>query len=314
MTGAQDIFEQLMAGGAESVKDAIKRNQWEGLYIDFKESKDGGVPSERLTRHGREILGKSISAFANTSGGVLVWGIEAKNNKDVSDSPIPNVARFVQDLNSATASATDPHVEGVVSEPIFLEDQTTGYAVTYIPESKYKPHQCVTSDGVTNYWMRSGESVKPLPHPMVRALFAERESPKLSVMTTRATKVVQASHHPQKAKFSILIKNEGNQLATNVAISLRSRDIYFLQFVSDPPNILPIESHSENGNRSIFVLIPNGVSWAGTSVPIASGELRLDRQPPRCHGIEFSALVMADGFYGEAQELWVDLDGITYNL
>jgi hypothetical protein len=111
-----DIFQQFVRDGIARFQRCVDSNESEGQYLDFKESKDKqGKVTGQLTDDGRSILGKLISAYAYTEGGVIVWGIESKNNSANSLSPIASPSFFVQDLESASAASAAPGAVGVQS-------------------------------------------------------------------------------------------------------------------------------------------------------------------------------------------------------
>lgn len=58
----------------------IKNNQEENLYLEFKEGSN-----VKLTHpDDKKNFAKALSGFANSSGGLIVWGIKAtKNNQGI---------------------------------------------------------------------------------------------------------------------------------------------------------------------------------------------------------------------------------------
>jgi hypothetical protein len=58
------------------IESAVTRLAEEGLYLDFKQKADKNRPS--LDDDDKANLAKSISGFANTDGGLIIWGVKAK--------------------------------------------------------------------------------------------------------------------------------------------------------------------------------------------------------------------------------------------
>ena len=96
MVGA---FEDLEAGGENTIERWIKDRFPEGLYFDCKCKGDSSKP--HVTKDDRRNLGKSISAFANSEGGTLLWGVDAR-----SEQGIDGVIRSIQSLASTLSVTT----------------------------------------------------------------------------------------------------------------------------------------------------------------------------------------------------------------
>lgn len=74
----------------------------ENYHIDYKEKQDRSKGI--LGEDDKKNLAKAVSGFANSGGGVLLWGIQDKN---LSPKPINNVQSFVSALiNLAPKSQT----------------------------------------------------------------------------------------------------------------------------------------------------------------------------------------------------------------
>ena len=58
----------------------IANRQSEHLQLDFKT-----VNSASLNREDRRTLAQAISGFANSSGGLVVWGVDARPNSERID-------------------------------------------------------------------------------------------------------------------------------------------------------------------------------------------------------------------------------------
>src|SRR5437867_9816016 len=70
-------LEQFNTLTAADVLGFVNDRRGEDLTLDFKQAqKNFSVPEER------KVLARTISAFANSSGGLIVWGIDARKGKD----------------------------------------------------------------------------------------------------------------------------------------------------------------------------------------------------------------------------------------
>jgi hypothetical protein len=60
------------------IRKTVERKAEEGLYLDFKQKSDRWGPA---LNDDKANLAKAISGFANTDGGLIVWGVKARADK-----------------------------------------------------------------------------------------------------------------------------------------------------------------------------------------------------------------------------------------
>jgi predicted HTH transcriptional regulator len=73
MGRAEDLFARLRSGGAAEVEQLIANAQVENLWLDFKQAGNDGKGS-KLHESDWKNLAKALSGFANSDGGVILWG------------------------------------------------------------------------------------------------------------------------------------------------------------------------------------------------------------------------------------------------
>jgi len=160
---------------------------YETEWLDFK----GGGASNEKAAH--KIWSESLSAFANTEGGVLLWGLDCRRDDSGVDqvvgiSLVDEPDAFVSKLRSMLSQMNSPPVAGVridaVPDP---DDRSRGYVVCYIPESSNKPHRAELSG--RNYYLRIGDSSVVPPVSLLRSLFfpGTRTSFTLKARKSRST-------------------------------------------------------------------------------------------------------------------------------
>jgi len=122
---------------------------FESDHLDLKVGSRINIPRDSsLEKSQKLIWSKSLSAMANSGGGVLIWGIEAKwdANKKLdsatSIAPVTDVDQFISWLKGLSHNATDPPVPGVQYLRVpKSQSNLSGFVVCLIPESPYKPHR-----------------------------------------------------------------------------------------------------------------------------------------------------------------------------
>jgi len=177
MGRAEDIFERISLGGEAAIDDFILARKSEEFFLDFKRSADEGGGS-RLHQNDRNNLGRALSGFANSEGGVILWGVDCRRGEHGADVarckyPLADSAAFVSWLENAISGCTLPACPGVRSISI-SGSGSTGFAATYVPKSARAPHQDLAKGG---YYIRAGSDFLPAPYGVLAGLFGKRPEP-----------------------------------------------------------------------------------------------------------------------------------------
>lgn len=177
MGRAEDIFERISLEGEAAMDDFILTRKSEELFLDFKRSADHGGGG-RLHQNDRSNLGRSLSGFANSEGGVIIWGVDCRREESGADvarckCPLVDSAAFVSWLESAVSGCTLPACPGVRSISI-AGSGSVGFAATYVPKSTRAPHQALANGG---YYIRAGSDFLPAPYGVLAGLFGKRPEP-----------------------------------------------------------------------------------------------------------------------------------------
>jgi hypothetical protein len=194
----------------------------EDLHLDFKLL----AAAPDLNRDDRKNLAKATSGFANSDGGLIVWGIDSRKDDAGVDAailtnPMPNVLAIVSRLQALTGEATSPIVEGVQHRAVAEPGQSAGYVVTVVPSSEAGPHMARMAEG--RYFKRSGDSFYPMEHFDIADMFGRRAHPRLEVMLTPGTGGTSSSMGKRSAiaQARISVVNRGRGLAKFPYLSLR---------------------------------------------------------------------------------------------
>jgi hypothetical protein len=174
----------------------------------------------------RKSLAIALSGFANASGGLIVWGVDAR--KKAPDQPdvacgtkeIDDLALFLSRLNEHTAMGVRPAVDGVMHRAIKTSNNR-GFVVSLIPESSAGPHMAMAREG--RYYKRSGSSFLPMEHFEIADMFGRRRRPKLRLSVElrnggeMATGDGRTEHY---GKLLLLLSNDGRGTAKNLYVDL----------------------------------------------------------------------------------------------
>ncbi len=199
----------------------IQKNQKEDLYIEYKEA---SISSDL------EKLGKALSGFANSAGGVLIFRVkEDKKNKSYILDPISDINTFHQKILENLSRLVASNVPNVETKKI---DKDNGYIIVLILKSDNSPHQRLEDK---KYYRRSGESFVPMEHYELENMFGRAPKPILEV----DFKIIENGCAPgieQSYKIIVGIRNKGRIAATFPYIGLNINSNY------------KINSYELNGN------------------------------------------------------------------
>lgn len=196
------LTDQFEALTLDALNDYVTSQQGEDLLLDFKVANGANLnhPDDKKN------LAKALSGFANSSGGLIVWGINARKNEQgvdcaVGTQEIEPISLFIARLNELTSRSVAPPVDGVRHKSIVLADDR-GFAVTLVPESDSGPHMAKL--GEDRYYKRSGDTFYKMEHFDLEDMFGRRKQPKLSI-DARVTRA--------RDEILVGIKNEGRGTA-----------------------------------------------------------------------------------------------------
>jgi len=80
----RDLFDALIRDGRVGIQRLVTDRHQESVELEFKTKDDGTKGS--IGKQDRYYLGKTLSAFANSAGGLLVWGVDAREKNDGDSS------------------------------------------------------------------------------------------------------------------------------------------------------------------------------------------------------------------------------------
>jgi hypothetical protein len=249
-----DTFDNLTAA---EIAEFIRLGQEEHLHLDFKTVSNANLRGSDDKRN----LAKCLSGFANSSGGIILWGVDARKNAQGIDcalgaAEITPVRLFLSRLNELTGEAVSPIVDGIRHRAIETSPDR-GFAATLIPESASGPYMAKL--GEDRYYKRSGDSFYKMEHFDLEDMFGRRQKPRLLILIRNL--LVPPDNLHEELRFSI--QNTGRAVARHVGflVKLRNADNMdvvgdYMQDVSRFNEGRPVASYA----NSIDVIHPNGIT------------------------------------------------------
>ena len=257
----------------------------------------------------RENLAKAISGFANSDGGVIVWGVDCRRDSKTgadlpgTKHPLEAPHRFVSWVEAAVSSCTAPAHQSVERAPITSAGGSSGFVVTLVPQSLTAPLQCIQPTDRLQYYMRAGSSFVPVPHAVLAGLFGRR--PEARVAQKWIGSAVSKSPPAGLTAISLLyLSSTGRAIA---------RDLYINVFTYPPGvncqlKLLEVEA-TRWDRHDISINLWNLISREpvrvapGASIPV--GALVMELNPPFTKPLTLDVSFGCEG--GERRQWRIDV-------
>ncbi len=228
------LEEKFNAVNLELINSYIETKQEENLQLDFKLINR----SDLSHADDKKNYAKALSGFANSSGGILIWGIKASKNDEKIDCAqekheIENINLFLNKLNEFAGIAVQPIVDGIKNK-VILTNENKGFAVTFVPESNVGPHMAKFRED--RYYKRSGDSFYKMEHFDIADMFGKRRIPKLKVYYTifqAGSTRFSGGQERLNYRISFGVKNVGRGSAHHIYFAYKKIDQFI---VHDSPN------------------------------------------------------------------------------
>jgi hypothetical protein len=196
----------------------------EDLHLEFKAPEN--------VRGAEVALAKALSGFANSDGGVVVWGVHAEKVRRVEAAreplkPINRLKAFKSRLEELTGCAVNPTVNGVLHKEVPEEGgEDQGYAVTLVPASDGTPHMAKL--GEDRYYKRSGSAFLRMEHFELEDMFGRRPRPKLTLYSDvrRGSSTSGGRLRTSECNVVLGVLNEGRGVARAPYLVVRVNQPY----------------------------------------------------------------------------------------
>jgi hypothetical protein len=203
MDELSSFYESLELG---AIRQLIAEKRTEDLHLEFKTLNPGS-----FDRDGRRNLARCMSGFANSDGGVVVWGVEARRNADdldcaQSECLISNLDVALSQLQTLTGQGTSPLVDGITHRAI-PADGDAGFIATLVPASDCQPHMAKL--GEDRYYKRSGGSFYRMEHFDLEDMFGRRKRPVLQFDARPTRSSTMGTQHAIAVVVGIANKGRG---------------------------------------------------------------------------------------------------------
>ena len=252
------LADQFDGVTLDDIAQMIAQGQEEHLQLDFKT-----VRAAHIDRDDRKRLAKYLSGFANSSGGLVIWGVVARKNDHGVDcatasEEISPLGLFLTQLNNFTGQAVSPMVDGV-RHRIIETAADRGYAITLVPESISGPHMAKL--GEDRYWKRSGDSFYKMEHFDLEDMFGRRQKPDLQIIPA-----LMEGLGDERERVTFRLLNTGRAMAKHVGFVAKFENatianVLGVQDDTGLNNNRPTASYADDHSVVHPVAIARNVGW-----------------------------------------------------
>jgi hypothetical protein len=193
----------------------IEDKTTEGLHLEFKTKHN--PTTANLHKDDKKNFCKVLSGFANSDGGILIWGIKTnyRDESAIELKPISNIDDFIRKLKSYIISATEPIVDNILIEKIKKKGSTKdGYLKCFVPLSYKVPHR---SSFDHEYYKRSIEGFYAIQHFDLEYMFGRRQRPELKI-ATEISSDKKSNDKNEKYTLNLSFLNEGRAIAKHFGL------------------------------------------------------------------------------------------------
>jgi len=171
------LYESLRT--RDDLQKLVNDCEKESLHLEFKTKKNRSYG--KLDDSEKFNFSRALSGFANSDGGVLVWGIETDQNEQAKKlKPITDVAEFHAAIKKSILNSTQPVVDNVLLDTISDPSSAgSGYLKCLIPASEKTPHRAMVAG--REYFKRTTEGFYKLEHFDLEDMFGRRPHPSLTL-------------------------------------------------------------------------------------------------------------------------------------
>lgn len=178
MSNARKIYEQIV--NLDYVQQHMVGKRPEDTWLDCK--KKNHPENGSLDERDKSNFAKALSGFANTSGGVLIFGLDARQNSEGIDivqdfCPISNLNLFNSELLELESRIVERAIPGLEYKNILIdEDRDNGIVIIYIPEGPNPPHRSLVDN---KFYVRTGDSFGSIDVSQIEGLVLKKIRPDL---------------------------------------------------------------------------------------------------------------------------------------
>ncbi|MBT34105.1 MAG: ATP-binding protein [Thalassobius sp.] len=204
-------LHKLETYSIETIQSFIDNEIEESIHIEFK---SGEALSKNDSK--KKEVSKDVSAFANSDGGIIVYGLKESNHK-ASELSFINGNEFSKEwLEQIISTTINRNIPSLKIHPIRVSnDILKSIYVVQIPSSIDAPHQCRDKRFYRRY---NFESV-PMEEYEIRQLYGRKVKSKL-ILSGFSISLVEISEDTSIFRCETSVYNEGETFEKDYKVNI----------------------------------------------------------------------------------------------
>ena len=240
----------------EDILNLINADVQEGTYLEFK---DAGAfyKEQRRGANCKEEIGKDISAFANSDGGIIIYGLHEGKNQQAEKITYIDSIQFSKDwLQAVIEGNTKRPVTDLIIHPVLNpENSNEQIYVVVIKASAHAPHMAM--DG--KFYRRNNKGNVIMEEYEVRDMYYRTGKTDLEIVDIPPINLTELPHFQGnglrsavQATFNFYIRNIGQTIEHYYKLELHLTP--GLLFNNTPPLSAENESLKEQRRENDLVV------------------------------------------------------------
>ena len=207
----------------EDIYSLITNEVEENIHLDYKAA--GALDKDDKKRN--EIT-KDISAFANSDGGIIIYGVSEEDHKPKEISPIDGRI-YTKEWLENVIQLIQPRIEDIKIYPIRVDDIRQSIYVVKIPRSSNAPHMARDK----RYYKRFNFKSEPMEDYEVKDLYNRVSIPKLEITGC----LFNAKETETEIVYNLVagIANKGNRVCESYKLNFYINTAKYCRNVSYKP-------------------------------------------------------------------------------
>jgi len=159
------------------LQSLIDNRIMESLILDYKRE----LPKNNMN------LAKHVSSFANTNGGIIIYGIEERNHIPVNLNPLdPNLKEKIENI---LLTSITPKIPTKIITIDSTQESSKKYYAIYVPKSSDAPYMLISNQD-NRYYKRVNFSSVPMEDYEVRLVIEKNLKSKRDILSEIENRVV----------------------------------------------------------------------------------------------------------------------------
>jgi|LSQX01.2.fsa_nt_gb hypothetical protein len=192
---------------SEDILSLIENEIEESIHLDFKEADALGKSDSK-----RKEISKDVSAFANSDGGIIIYGIKEENHKAKSLSFVDGNIFTKEWIEQIINSSIQRHIPDLLIIPVrFHQKIENSVYIIKIPKSIEAPHICKDK----RFYKRFNFESVAMEEYEIRQLYDRKVKSSLILAGHNISKVESDDENIIKLLFEVSIINNGDILESS---------------------------------------------------------------------------------------------------